>query len=261
MTVSRARLRVEAAGGRSRVFHASATAPQRWAFGEPSCDGWADVCHQLIGDGVFAGDRCVTTINVERGAHTVVRSVAATPVRGPGRGVTITRIRVAPGAAAVHLPGALIPQRSADHTTALRIDADDGARVLAASTIVLGRSGMGERGAFSHLRFRTTARYGDATAYAEEATIRPAAWLCDGPAGFAGAEAALSILVLGDWPPAAPVWWGALATTPGIRGGVARLRVGGIAFRALCRTLGDANELLVAVERTLRAERIRPAGT
>lgn len=253
MTVSRARLVAHADCGRSRVAHAYAAAPQRWAFGAPSGDGWVDVCHQAVGDGVFAGDCCRATIEVGRTARAVVRSITATPLRGPGKSATITRIRVAADGTLLHLPGALIPQRESDHAVVLRVDAAAGARVLLTSAVVLGRTGMGERGAFTRLRTRTSLRYGGALSYADEAALRPSAWLSEGAAGLGAAQAALSVFAIGDWPPSEPGWWDAFTDFPTARRGVSRLRLGGVTFRALCATLGDTQELVAGIERAARA--------
>ncbi|MFA7295590.1 MAG: urease accessory protein UreD [Dehalococcoidia bacterium] len=247
---SRARLEITGAEGRLRV--ASANAPQRWAAVRPAADGWIEAVHQTIGDGVFAGELHRTSIAATEGARVVVRGITAVPLRGPRPSGTATSVRVGRGASVCLLPGALIPQTAADHSAALRIDVDADATALAASIVVPGRSGMGERGAFRRLRLRTTARVAGRLAFLEDATIEPERAFLDGPAGYRGFDASLTVIALGAWAPASVEWWDGVAGERGV-GGASLLREGGVCYRALFPTLGDALASVAFVERRVRA--------
>jgi len=253
MALSRARLVVDGADGVPRVRGSSAAVPQRWATTRVARDGWVEAVHQALGDGVFAEDEHRTSIEA-RGASLLVRGLTATPLRR-GRGATVTRLRARDGATLVHLPGTLIPQDGASHLNAVRIDLDATSRVLAASIVVPGRTGMGERGRFERLRMRTVARFDGALAFAEDATFEPGHVAIDGPAVFDGAAACISLLALGAWPLAEPEWWRAFLP-PETRGGASLLRMGGVCVRLLTPTLGAALDLLDALEVAVRVPRI-----
>jgi len=249
MRISRARLVVDAPGGRPRML-ASAGVPQRWASTRIAHDGWVEAVHQAVGDGVFAGDEHRAHIEA-RGTSLLVRGLTATPLRR-GRAATVTRLVAREGATLVHFPGPLLPQVDAEHVNALRLDADATSRLLAASIVTPGRTGMGERGRFTQLRMRTVARVGGALAFAEDATLAPAAAPIDGPAVFDGAAAAVSLLAMGDWALADPQWWRDFLP-PEARGGASRLRMGGVCVRLLAPSLGGALALLDALETAVRA--------
>ena len=249
--VSHSRGRLEVRGREGRLHVASAGAPQRWAVVRQAADGWTEAVHQTIGDGVFAGDVHRTSIVVGEGARLVVRGITAVPLRGPRPSGTATAIRARRGSTVCYLPGALIPQTVADHSAVLRIEADEDACVLAASIVVPGRSGMGERGAFQRLRLRTTVRVGDRLAFLEDATTEPSSGSIDGPASYHGFSASLTVIAVGAWEPATVAWWDAVAGERGV-GGASPLRAGGVCYRALFPTLGDAVSSLAFVERRLR---------
>ena len=256
MTSSRARLEVEATGPGTGVIAAAASQPQRWGAVRQT-GGWVEAVHQLLGDGVFAGDVQRTSIIARHDAHLVVRGLTATPARrgadgGRTASAIVTHIRAEVGATVIHLPGPLLPQAGADHTAALRIEVQTGARVLAATIIVPGRTGMQERGDFERLRLRTVAHVAGALAFAEDADFRPATAGIDGPAVFNGFGAALSILVLGAWDAATVEWWSSFGHDR-LVGGATPLRSGGVCVRALGRTLGDVLEALATIEARARA--------
>ncbi len=250
MTVARAVIDIEAAGTPDVRLHA--TAPQRWTLQRRAADGWHDLVHEVVGGGVFGGEVNRTTVRAGPGTRLAMRAISATPARGYRSGIVATRLVAAAGSTIVYLPGALIPQDGVDHTSSLRIEAAAGACVIAASIVVPGRSAMGERGRFARLRLRTIARLDRRLVFAEDATLVPARAPVDAPAAFAGDDAALSVIALGDWPPGTIDWWGTLDVPTGVRGGVGRLRDGGVGYRALCRSLGDALAMIDVVERAVR---------
>lgn len=252
MSRSHARLGVTGSDAGTRLLRATANAPQRWTVSRRAADGWLEATHQLLGDGVFGGDTHRTIISASPFARLIVRAVAATPLRGPQASATLTHLRAESGAALLYLPGALIPQTGSNHSSSISMTAAEGAQIVAASIVVPGRSGMGERGEFDSLRIRTTARLAAELAFAEDALIAPAELAIDGPAVFAGWGASLSIIAVGDGPTALPAWWGPLCQVEGVLGGVTPLRTGGVAFRALCANLGAAQSATKLLERRLR---------
>lgn len=243
MTVSRARLVLGGDGERTRVLRAAATAPQRWTAAPREGGRWIDAFHQVLGDGIFAGDRLHTSVDAGGGVTAVVRGIAATGLR-PGRpSLAMTRMAVRDGARLLYLPGAMMPFAGANHTASLSLDARRGGCVLAMAVLLPGRSGRGERCAFERLRLRTTARLDGEVLFAEDTLIQGDQWL-DGPAGFAGAGAVVSGVVLGRWPLADPAWWRELRLPPEMIGGASGLAEACAVFRGLCASLGVAQQFL-----------------
>lgn len=241
VTASRARLDVHACGGDAR-WRAACEAPQRWVVRRDGAH--VDAVHQLLGDGIFAGDAHRLRLTAAPGTHVTVRGLAATPLRPGARSAMATSITVAAGAFVLSLPGALIPQRGSDHASSLRADVADGGAAVLATVVAPGRTAMGERCAFAQLRLRTWLLQAGRVAFAEDAT------LAGGPAArslFDGFDVALTVFALGATPAADVDWWRELAPG-GVTGGATRLRSGGAAFRALCPTLGRAQELLARLE-------------
>jgi urease accessory protein UreH len=111
---------------------------------------------------------------------------------------------------------------------------------------------MGERGAFTRLRLRTTARVGTRLAFLEDATIDPDLAPVDGPASYHGYDVSMTVIALGDWAPASTDWWEAVTGEHGV-GGASALRSDGVCFRALFSTLGDALQAMTFVEQRVRA--------
>lgn len=249
--IARARLTVAADDLGTRVREARALAPQRWGAVRRTADGWFDATQQSIGDGIFAGDWHATRVVAHEGARVIVRGLTATPLRRGASG-TATLIRAEAGATVLHFPGLVIPQAGSDHTASLRLEAAEGARILAAAVIAPGRSGMGERGAFERLRLRTTAWVAGRLALAEDGELRPETIAADGVAIFDGRGASVSVIALGDWEPAQVEWWDGFRDFASIFCGAGVLRCGGVSFRALCETAGDALELIDVIERRVR---------
>lgn len=249
MSTSVARLVARRAGDTTRISRAFAQAPQRWTYGQPAADGWSEVSHQVLGDGAFGGDRSRAAIRVHPGASLVVRGVAATPLRGDGESAAVVRIRAEAGGAVIYAPGAIVPHAGSSHTSSLRVSADVGARVFAATTLVPGRSAMGETGAFVRLRMKSRVELAGELALSEDTEVVADDLARMGSLGNSGAF--VSAICLGEWTPGDNSWWAAAA---GDRGLVAcsPLRTAGVSVRGLFRTLGDAHEFLAAVESRLR---------
>jgi urease accessory protein UreH len=192
---------------------------------------------------MFPGDRLQTTVVAQPGARAIVRSVAATPLRRGPASASFVHLDARVDSTLLYLPGALVPHHGSHHTSVLRLRAEAGARLLAASVLVPGRTGSGERLAFDRLRLRTSASVGIQPLFEEDTLVEPHPSL-DGPAGFAGAGAALTILALGDWPLTSPEWWLDLDLPLSMAGGASPLAPGLLAFRAICDTLGTAHLFL-----------------
>lgn len=251
MTASRARIEFAVRGIQTAVTVAQASVPQRWAFGRYSPGGWTEVIHQLLGDGVFAGDRIRTRIHVRAGAHAVVRGVAATPLRPGTHSIAATRIEVAEQASLIYLPGAFVPHAGASHASSLTVNAAEGARVMAATLVTPGRTAMGERGRFTRLDLRTRASSGGETVWFEDTTLGPSGVLNAFAIGSYGVS--LALLCLGDWAPSEPRWWRQFES-PGSMVGVSAMRQQGVAVRGLFPGLGSAAAFLERAEQAARAE-------
>lgn len=228
---------------------AQACSPQRWVV-TGRADGEVEAVHQFIGDGIFGGDAHRTLIDVGGGARVTVRSVAATALRGPGTSIHACRIRVREGGRVLYFPGPLIPHRGAAHAGGTTVDVGDGAAALVAGVIVRGREGMCERDAWERLRFHLRLVVDGRLAFGEDTSIGAAA--AGSAAGFAGAAAALTVYAVGAWAPAEASWWRAIPLPAGVVGGATELRAGGAAFRALCATLGAAQQVCATIERAIR---------
>ena len=234
----------------TRIVRAYSAIPQRWVLARQGCDEWAEVTHQLVGDGVFGGDNSRTTIRVSAGASLLVRGVAVTPLRRQGPSSAATRLKVASGGSLIHVPGALVPHARSASVSSVRIEADAGARVLAAQILVPGRSGMGEIGQFTRLRLRTTAFYARQLALFEDLEVEPEG--LSGRAVFGVAEAHVSIVLLGCDDDIAATFSEGSSTRDSL---VASnpLRHNGFAIRGLFANLSDAQELVTAMADKARA--------
>jgi len=245
---SSARLVSSGDAGDSRIQSARATAPQRWALSRPRKDGWNEVVHQLLGDGVFGGDSHRTAIVAGESSRLVVRGIAPTALRGGLASSMVTRIEVRTRASLLYFPGALVPHTGSNHATSLRIDVEVGGSALVATVMTPGRTGMGERGAFEYLRLRTAISVGREFCLSEDASLKGA--VLAGAGGFGSASAYLSIVAVGASVASRPEWWSQLESPAPIA--VSSLRCGGIACRALFGTLGEAQQFLEQVEGAVR---------
>lgn len=241
---SRARLVV----ARGRVLRLAATAPQRWSRPLVS-SGRVQVVHQLVGDGLFDGECHRTSIAARDGSHLTVLGIAATPLRSLVPASVAVRLSVDATSSLCYLPGALIPHAGTGSSHALLATVEPGGSFLAGSILLAGRTGMGESGAFDHLRFRTVIRSAGRLVLAEDATLRPAETPLAGPASFAGADASLSLVAVGGCADAAASAWPSLVDLPGVVAGVSLLRGGGVALRGLAATLGDARAMVLQASR------------
>jgi urease accessory protein UreH len=232
---------------------AKAVAPQRWSIA--SAGPWGvEVVHQLLGDGVFGGDCHRLSIVAGRRSRLLVRAVTATAVRAGGASALVTHLRVRAGSTLVYLPGALIPHAGSEHTSVLRVGVDAGGALLAASVVTPGRVAMGEHGTFAQLRQQTVVRVDRALAFAEHTEMAPLLLRPASAGAFGGYGAFLTLLACGAHPAAQQSWWDRLREPANAVGGASPLRLGGVIFRGLCATFGEAAAILEAVAVAFRAE-------
>ena len=88
---------------------------------------------------------------------------------------------------------------------------------------------------------------------AEDAAIVPSSFAIDGAAAFADDGAAISVIAIGNWPPARTEWWRQFGDDPNVAGAAGALRSDGVVFRALAVHLGAAQSLLRRVEAAARS--------
>ncbi len=249
VTASVARLDAVSVNGATRVARAFAASPQRWTVSSPSIDGWTTATHQLLGDGSFGGDTSRTIVSVRPGAKLLVQGVTATALRGCGASMAATHLRVARGGAVLHIPGPVVPHRGSTHDASLHIDADDGAFVLAASTLVAGRMGLGERGAYERLRLHTKVTVGGSLAFREELEVDPDEWASSPLVSHT--EALVTVIFVGAQTEFELAEWQALAG-PNAFLGASPLRVGGHIVRGVFADLGAAQKFLGVLETNTR---------
>jgi len=250
MTASRATLEVATGPNGTAILAAKAQAPQRWAYGCVAADGWADVTHQLLGDGVFGGDSVRTRIAVRENARLLVRGVAANSLRAGRASTAATSIVAGPGAAVIAMPGPLLPHARSQHAAGLTVHAASDAFVVASTIVTPGRTAMGERGAFTSLVLRTRVTVDGNLALFDDANV--AGSEVQGAGSFVHSSASVSLVCLGRWPVADRSWWTG-SETAGATLAVSTLRIGGLAVRGLFASLGAATTFLAQVERTARA--------
>ena len=234
---------------------AGASAPQRWTLSRPRGDGWSEVVHQLLGDGVFAGDSHRTTIVAGEGSRLVVRGIAPTALRGSEPSSVATRLIVRRGARVLYLPGPLVPHAGSTHTNALRVEVADGGGILFATTTTPGRIAMGEHGAFERLSLRTVVHVAGKLCLGEDASLSGAE--VSGTGSFDSASAYVSVVAAGAIDAAEARWWDQFVDAPS-QIAVSKLRTGGMAARALFHSLGEAQSFLAEVELAVRSGPVAP---
>jgi len=125
--------------------------------------------------GVVQGDRLDADIRVEAGAHAIVTTPSATKIYRGDRFVaeSCTRLRVAAGATLEFLPEPLIPYSGSRYAEHLRLDVENGGRVLLWEILAPGRAARGELFDYEFLGLRLEAREGGAVVLRERADLRP----------------------------------------------------------------------------------------
>jgi urease accessory protein len=136
-----------AAPGGARLRHLYQAAPSRVLFPDPDPGEPAQGAFVNVAGGLAGGDRIELSLGLEEGARFTATTPAAEKVYrslGPATEVA-SRIEVADGAACEWLPQETILFDGARLRRRLHIHLSEGARLLAAEMLVLGRAAHGER--------------------------------------------------------------------------------------------------------------------
>ncbi len=137
----------------------------------------AEVTVQQAGPGLLPGDALRAEVAVGPGAALVVRGQGATKLYPSPTGVpalSLTHLRVAPGATLLWLPGELIPFRAAVLQQETTVDLAPGARLALAEILTPGRLHRGERDAYTRLDLRLRIALAGRPILIERARLDPA---------------------------------------------------------------------------------------
>ena len=154
-----------------------------------------------VGGGLVGGDRLDITVAALAGAHALITTQAAEKVyRSLGANVTArTQISVAPDAVLEWLPQEAILFDGARLDRHTRVDVAPGGRLLAAESLVFGRSARGERFAHGYLAEAWRISRGGRAVWADALILDGAPLaIIDHPAGLAGAGALSTLVYVGD---------------------------------------------------------------
>ncbi len=154
-----------------------------------------------VGGGLVGGDRLDITVAAEARAHALITTQAAEKVyRSLGANVTArTQISVAADAVLEWLPQEAILFDGARLDRQTRVDVAPGGKLLAAESLVFGRSARGERFARGYLAEAWRVSRGGRAVWADALVLdgNPLA-VIDHPAGLAGAGALSTLVYVGD---------------------------------------------------------------
>jgi urease accessory protein len=207
--------------------------------------------------GLAGGDALRQAVRLEAGAHATLGTAAAEKIyRSLGPEARIgTELALGPGAALEWIPQETILFDGARLHRRMRVDLAEGARLLAAETLVFGRAARGERlrmgSVFDAWRLHGPAGlvWADALSLSGDLATPLAA-----PFGFAGAEALGTLLLAG---PGAEAGREVLRVLPEVAPGGATLPRPGL---LLARWLGGAAAVRAAVGAGIAALRAAALG-
>jgi urease accessory protein len=190
--------------GATRLHHLDQRAPLRVLFPTPPQDDCAAAALVTTSGGVVAGDRLEVDIAVGAGAALQVTAQAAEKIYRSAGGALATlaiALTAAENAWAEYLPQETILFEGAALRRHTRIDAAAGATVLAGEMLVFGRLARGERMTRGLVRETWEVRRAGRLAWADRLHLEGdiAAHLA-APAGFAGAHAAATLVLVADDP-------------------------------------------------------------
>ncbi len=205
--------------------------------------------------GITGGDRFAWAGAAGPGAELTLTTQAAERVyrSAGGAGRVETRLEVGPGAALYWLPQETILFDGGALERSLEADLAEDAALLALETVVLGRAAMGETVRRGHLVDSWRVRRGGRLVFADALRLSgDVARIAEGPAVFAGARAAATLLYVGPDAEArlAPL----RAALPA--GAGASLRSGALVARLLAPS---GRALRAALARAIRLFRPLPA--
>lgn len=213
--------------------------------------------------GIAQGDALEADISVERGAHAIVTSPAATKVyRSESAAArSRTRLKVDAGATLEYLPEPVIPHAGARFVEDLELDVAAEGKALAWEILAPGRAARGESLGYDRLDFRLRVREGGRTILLERGAIVPAEGV-SGPAVFSRFAAYGILLVIGCDPHAVEA--ALRGATEGATAGVTRLRGRGTMLKMLAletrhlqEAFGRAREVVAPLLASRAATRLR----
>lgn len=166
-------------------------------------DGAASPELVLVGSaaGLLEGDRVKISIHLERGAHLVVRTTAATlayPCPQGGHTTTDVAITLDAGCRLAWLPGPLVAFAGCRHRSHARVSLAPGARALWAELLTCGRAGE----TVGSVGIRLDATLCGAPLVRDALRVGPEAPGWDGPSCLGGARHVASLHLLGRRAPA-----------------------------------------------------------
>jgi urease accessory protein len=175
----RAHLRFERVGDRTRLTQASTRPPLAVMRTLHVDDGMPDLAVAYLLNttaGVFQGDRLSTDVVAAKGARVHLTTTSATKVfsMASGDARIDTHLEVEDGALLEYLPDPLIPFADARLQQDARLTVHPGGTLFYAEVLAAGRTGMGERLAYTHYGQRLTLEDGVGdVSYVEAFDLRP----------------------------------------------------------------------------------------
>lgn len=163
-----ARVRVRAAGGRSRLADLHQSGASRLVF--PRKGDRVEAALVNIAGGITGGDRFDLTAEAEEGAHLTLTTQSCERIYRAQPGSTgrlSTTLNVAPGARINWLPQETILFDGSDFKRALSVDVAPGGSALISEAVILGRAAMGERLGAARFADRIDLRHGGRLVLAE----------------------------------------------------------------------------------------------
>jgi urease accessory protein len=196
--------------------------------------------------GVLGGDRLVTEIELEAGAHVCLGTPSATRVyRTAGAPAILeTAIRLGADATLEYFPDHVIPHAGSALQQSLRMEMAPGSCAILLDSIASGRRAHGERWSFRELDSSMDVTFGDGrSAYINRTKIVPSALPPDRPGRMEGLDYVASVAVFAEgfeqWPDVAEALNSGIECIEEIRGGASLLARGGCVARVLARSAWD----------------------
>jgi len=174
-----AHLRFERVGDRTRLTQANTKPPLAVMRTLHSDEGMPDLAVTYLLNttaGVFQGDRLSTGVVAVSGANVHLTTTSATKVftMASGDARIDTHLEVEDGSLLEYLPDPLIPFAGAQLHQQVQLSVHPGGTLFYADMVAAGRTGMGERFAYTHYGQRLTLDGGTGNvSYVEALDLRP----------------------------------------------------------------------------------------
>lgn len=196
--------------------------------------------------GIVQGDRLEADVRVERGAHAIVTSPAATKVYRMESGEAVSRTRLEVEGVLEYLPEPLIPQRGARFRETLDLRVAEGGRALAWEILAPGRVAYGESLEYESLELDLRLEVAGRRVLRDRAVATPSEGL-SGPATLGGFGYYGVLLAAGGEAEAlVDPFREACAAHGAVLAGVTRLAAGAVMLKALARASAPLAALLEA---------------